>query len=292
MRIQNRETEQKILDKLIRWGETRDDVRAIILTGSRANPNSQVDNFSDYDPIIIVNNIHPYLSDEWLGDFGDVLVVYRDPIRIEFGFERFTLVTQYEDGLKIDFTLWPVDILRSVIEQMKLPDYLDIGYKVLLDKDALASHLEPPTYKAYIPSMPTPEQYQEIVNNFFSESPYVAKHLSRGDLIPAKYLLDMMMKFENLRTMMEWRMEIDHEWSVKPGAYGKGLKKYIASEIWAGLESTYVGAGTEENWKALFDTINLFRDIAREVATTLGYTYPQDMDDRVMRYLQRIHGMY
>jgi aminoglycoside 6-adenylyltransferase len=89
--------------------------------------------------------------------------------------------------------------------------------------------------------------------------------------------------------MLEWRMEIDHGWSVKPGAHGKGLKKYVAPETWARLESTYVGAGTEENWQALFDTISLFRDMAKEVGTALGYAYPQDLDNRVIQYLSRIH---
>jgi hypothetical protein len=48
--------------------------------------------------------------------------------------------------------------------------------------------------------------------------------------------------------MLEWRMETAHGWSVKPGAYGKGLKQYIEPELWSDLESTYVGAGLEENW--------------------------------------------
>ena len=52
-----------------------------------------------------------------------------------------------------------------------------------------------------------------------------------------------------------------------------------------------MGAGTEENWKALFDTIALFRDVAQEVAVARGYTYPQEIDNRVVRYLHDVKGL-
>lgn len=281
-------TEIEILEWLNKWGKAREDVRAIILTSSRSNPNAQIDRFSDYDPILVVTDIKRYIDDRWLGDFGKVLTVYRDPIRIEYGFERFTRVTQYEDGLKIDFSVWPVGLLKSILELPALPDYLDIGYRVILDKDKLTVSLKAPTYKAYIPVPPTESEYLTLIEEHLSEANYVAKHLCRGDLIPAKYILDTTMKFEDLRKMLEWQMEIEHNWSIKPGAYGKGLQKYIKPEIWDKLVKTYVGTETEENWKALFATIDLFREVAEEVGKALGYTYPVGLYERSMQYLKKI----
>jgi len=86
-------------------------------------------------------------------------------------------------------------------------------------------------------------------------------------------------------------MEIDYNWSVKTGAYGKGLKKRLKPEIWSELESTYVGAGLEENWDALFKTIDLFRKVAIEVADHLRYEYLQDLDRRVMEYLHKVKNL-
>jgi len=90
-------------------------VRAMLLTSSRADPKAHLDLFSDYDVILVVTDIHPFFEDRtWLQDFGQVLVVYRDPIRLDYGLEAFAYITQYEDGTKIDFTLWPVEtIIRS-----------------------------------------------------------------------------------------------------------------------------------------------------------------------------------
>lgn len=98
------------------------------------------------------------------------------------------------------------------------------------------------------------------------------------------------MKQGSLRIMLEWRMEIDCQWETRPGVSGKGLKKHLPPGRWAELERTYVGADLEDNWAALFDTITLFRKVSREVATHLGYEYPQDLDDRVMVYLRTVQA--
>ena len=239
--------EQSILSKLTQWAEGQTAIQAMLLTISRTNPNAELDEFSDYDIILAVKDIQPFLKDErWLEDFGTVLTVYRDPVQLEYGFERFIRVTQYEDGTKIDYSIWPVGLLTRIAQEPELPDYLDAGYKVLVDKDNLTKGIKPPSYKAYIPSVPTEREYQITVEHFLSNTSYVAKHIRRDDLIPLKYCQGIM-KLEYLLTMLEWLMEIENGWTVKPGAYGKGLKKRIRPELWAELENTYVGADKEEN---------------------------------------------
>ena len=54
------------------------------------------------------------------------------------------------------------------------------------------------------------------------------------------------MRFQLLRKKLDYRMEIDHNWSLNTGAYGKGLKKLLFPEIWSDLERTYIGAGEKE----------------------------------------------
>ena len=281
----------EILDTVIQWAEELDPIRAVLLTSTRAVPSATVDIFSDYDIVLIVEDIRPFYEDRtWLENFGRVLVVYSEPIQpvANYGIEVFIDVTQYEDGLKIDFSLWPVELIREIAANPGLPAYLDIGYSVLLDKDHLTERLTAPTYKAYIPRPPTEHTYQTVIENFLSDAPYVAKNLWRDELLPTKYSLDTVMKHKYLRQMLEWRIEINHNWSVKPGAEGKGLKKGLPSEIWAELESTYVGAGTVENWEALFKTISLFRKVAIEVGDSIGYKYPHDLHQRVLAYLERV----
>ena len=263
-----------VIAGLIRWAGARADVRAVLLTSTRTRPEYMVDPFSDYDVILAVTNIQPYFTDRgWLGDFGPVLVVYRDQIREDLGCERFAYITQYEtDRLKIDFTVLEMDWLRRVAQLPNLPDELDVGYQVLLDKNGLARDLRPPTYRAFIPTPPSEATYLELIEVFFHEATYVAKHLWRGDLLPAKMCLQTMR--DKLRTMLEWQMGIDTGWTVKTGAYGKGLQRYVAPEIWAALEDTFTGADTAQNWDAMLKTIALFRRVAQPVGAHLGYPLP------------------
>ena len=283
-----------VFDKLVRWAEQRSAIRAMLLTSTRAVPNATVDFLSDYDVILIVEDIHPFFEDRrWLGDFGEVLVVYWDPIHPdpEHGNEKTANVTQYADGLKIDFTLWPVELFQKISRAPALQAELDAGYRVLLDKDGLTQGMKPPTYRAYIPTRPTNEVYQLLVNDFFSDVPYMAKCLLRGELLPSKWCLDYDMKHVLLRPMLEWRVGVEHNWYVPTGSLGKGLKKQLPSEIWSQLENTYAGANARDNWEALFRTINLFRQVALEVGISLGYEYPLELDQRVTAFAQKMQGI-
>ena len=96
------------------------------------------------------------------------------------------------------------------------------------------------------------------------------------------------MKHIYLRQLLEWRMEIDHGWSVAAGNLGKGLKQRLPPDIWTALEQTYVGARIEDNWEALTHTLALFRQVAVEVGAHLGYAYPDDVHQRVSAYVEQI----
>ena len=264
----------------------------MLLTSTRAVPNAVVDVLSDYDVILILTDIRLFAeSRDWLEDFGRVLTLYCDPIYPDGEFERSGNVIQYESGLKIDFTLWPVGLLRRIIAESQLPAELDAGYRVLLDKDHLTDDLRLPTYQAYIPTVPTERVYHECIEDFFLIAIYIAKLLWRDDLMAAKYIMDGMMKQERLLPMLEWQVEVTHGWSVKVGPYGRGLKKWLRPDLWAALESTYVDAHPGANWAALDRQIDLFRRVAIEVSGQLGYVYLHDLDRRTVAYIQKVKAL-
>jgi aminoglycoside 6-adenylyltransferase len=188
---------REVIRRLTLWADRKYSVRAMLLTSTRANPDATVDVISDYDAVLVVEDVRPCFEDRsWLGDFGEVLVAYWDPIYPDpdHGIEQTGNVTQYESGLKIDFTLWPTALPRRIAQAPALPDELDAGYAVLLDKDGLFDTMSPPSYGAYVPDRPDEGTYLTVVNDFLSDAPYVAKHLWRDELLPAKWCLDYDMK--------------------------------------------------------------------------------------------------
>jgi len=284
--------QQHVIEKLVRWGEAEPLLRAAILTSSRAIPQAHTDRFSDYDVILILTSIDRFFADRsWLEAFGSVLALYRDPLILQRGFQRSAYVTQYEDGLKIDFNLWPVELLKQIVAEPQLPTEFDAGYKVLIDKDNLTVGLKSPTYRGYIPTPPTETEYHDKIESFFLDTTYVAKFLWRADLMAAKHILENSLKQDHLLPMFEWRIQIDHDWSLKLGPYGRGLKQWLPQDLWADLENTYTGAVLETNWTALFQTINLMRRVATEVGEALGFRYPDELEQRVRRYLHRVKDL-
>ncbi len=282
---------QDSISTLVQWVAAQQPVRAVLITSTRAVPGAPLDILSDYDVILVVEDIHPFVADRtWLNDFGEVLVAYWDPIHPDavFKIDVCSNVTQYADGLKIDFTLWPVALFQQIVAALSLPAELDAGYRVLLDKDGLTGTMRPPTFTAYVPNPPSLEAYQTWVNDFLSDAPYVAKGLWRDELLPAKWCLDYDMKHVYLRQMLEWRMEIEYDWSIPAGFLGKGLKKRLPPDLWAQVEEAFAGGKVADNWEALARTMALFRQVAVEVGMSLGYVYPHDLHERVEAYVERI----
>jgi len=287
--MDNSAVEKMVINQLYKWGESHPLVRAMLLTSTRAVPGAAVDILSDYDVILVVLDVQPFFQHRaWLDDFGNVLALYRDPLEVFYGFPKAGYVVQFEDGLKIDFNIWSVSSLQALTAEPLLLPELDAGYQVLLDKDHLTEGFKLPTYSAYIPKPPSESEYQEVIEVFFLEAIYVAKYLWREDLVAAKYVLDQFMKQEHLRPLLEWRLEIDHHWMVKPGLYGRGLKKWLRQDLWDDLINTYTGVGLEESWEALYKTITLMRKTALEVGAKLGFIYPEDLEQRTLAYLQKV----
>lgn len=285
--------QNQVVSRLVTWAAGRPDVRAVLLTSTRAKPGT-VETLSDYDVVVVVDDIQLYAVDRtWLGAFGEVLVMYQDPVQDPhgLGFGQFGTVTQFADGLHIDFTLWPVGLLRQIVTARLLPGDLDDGYQVLYDPDGLAARLHAPTYRVFVPRPPTAAAFAQWVEEFYSDVPYVAKCLWRDELLPARWCLDFDMKHVYLRQMLEWQVATETGWAAPAGGMGKGLKRRLDPELWQALEATYVDGRISANWQSLFDTLALFRRAGQQVAERLGYTFPIDLDERVAALARRIQNL-
>jgi len=69
------------LDAIVRWADGNDNVRAVLLTSTRARPDTTPDRWSDYDIRLVVRQVEPLLTDRsWVEAFGEVIVAYWDPL--------------------------------------------------------------------------------------------------------------------------------------------------------------------------------------------------------------------
>lgn len=277
-----------VIGSLVRWASTSEDIRCVLLTGSRAEDSKPLDEFSDFDVLLFVDNVENVVGrEDWVEWRGPALVRYRE-IRDSDGYEVAADLVFYEDGVKMDFTVAPYAALQSMVETGTLPEDLDAGYRTLVDKDGITSRLPEPSGGAYIPKAPREEEYLDLVGEFWWETFYVAKSLVRRELLPAKYSLDSVMKLQLLRRALEWWVGVESDWRVPTGALGRGLADQLEPELWSEFEKTYVGPGMEENWEALLRTTELFEHVARKVGEALGFEYPEGLSESARTRLIRI----
>lgn len=283
--------ENEVLTKMVAWAEASPPIRALLLTSSRARPGGPVDILSDYDLILAVTEAERFGREEtWLLHYGEPIVRWGDEGE-RLGLTTYFRSAIYADYVKIDYTIWPDTLLRLVAESPALLEELDEGYRVLLDKDGATTRWKPPTHQAFIPSLPTEEEYRTLVEECFWVATYVAKSLWREEIIFARWVLTADLRDGALRRMLEWRMEIDHGWSARPGVHGRRLKALLSADTWAELVESYAEPGSENDWTALWRTMALFRRVAEEVASVLGFVYPQDTDKQMNVFLREVQHM-
>ena len=286
-----RAREGEVLGRIVAWAREQPLVRAVALESSRTVAGAPLDRFSDYDILLVVEDTaHFSDSDDWQRFLGEPLTRFGDA-KETLGFTTYFRLVFYQDHTKVDYAIWPVELLRAVVEQQEPTDLLDWGYRVLVDKDVLAARLPAPTHTAHIPGKPTEREYLALVEEFWWEATYVAKNLWRDELVMARYNLDVVMRSELLLPLLEWRVEIDRDWSWKPGMAGRGLKRALPPDLWAAFERTYAGPGIPENWDAAFAMTALFRQVARKVGQALGFAYPEAMDRGVSAYLEEVRQL-
>jgi aminoglycoside 6-adenylyltransferase len=262
-----------------------------VLTSSRARPGGAVDALSDHDVILVVSDPAALAADDrWQSAYGRPLARWGDEHEL-LGLPFSFLGIVHDDWTKVDYMIWPEKLLERIAADETLPDVLDVGYRVLFDRTGATERWPAPTYRAHIPSPPTQAEYDALAEELWWSASYVAKGLWRGEVVFAKFALDVDMKLGVLRRFLEWRIEIANDWSVKPGAYGRGLERLLDPETAAELAATYVGSGIEENWEALFATTALFRRVAGDVADALALSYPQELDDRASGYLAAVRAL-
>jgi aminoglycoside 6-adenylyltransferase len=259
-------------------------IRAVVLNGSRANPQAQRDIFQDFDITYLVTETAFFKHNlGWLNRFGERMILQMPDNSGWPGYEdSFTYLVQFLDGHRIDMTILPVSQTWLIGE--------DSLHQILLDKDGLLPKLLPPSERDYLPQPPTAESFARSCNEFWWVSTYIAKGLWREQAIYAHYLLERILRAELLQ-MLTWYLGWQTDFAVNLGQYGKYFERYLEPSLWAQLQKTYAPAEYTAMWTALFAMTDLFRRVARPLAEAFELDYPYQDDERVSVHLAHIHRL-
>lgn len=273
-------SEQEMLDLIIGTARDDDRIRAVIMNGSRANPNAPRDRFQDFDIVYAVTDVAPFWHNlAWIDRFGERMIVQmpedmQDPPPSRDG--GFVYLVQFMDGNRIDLGIYPIDQAR-----VRAQDSLSM---LLLDKDGVIGPLPPPSERDYLPRPPSAKAFADCCNEFWWVCPYVAKGLWRGEFLYARYMLDEVVRAE-LMKMLTWYIGVQTGFSANPGKFGKYFQRYLTPAQWVLLLQTFADGSDAQTWDALAAMGRLFREAALQVAAHFGFDYPVGDDERVSGYV-------
>lgn len=276
-------SEQEMLELIVSTAKNDERIRAVIMNGSRANPNAPRDIMQDFDIVYIVTDVASFKKDHgWINRFGEMMIMQlpddmQDPPPGDD--DGFAYLMQFMDGNRIDLSLFPVARLDELAR-----DSLSL---LLLDKDGIIEPFASPSERDYLPRPPTAKAFFDCCNEFWWVCPYVAKGLWREEIVYARYMFDQVIR-PQLMKMLTWYVGVKTGFLGNPGAYGKYLGRYLEPDLWDRLQRIYADADYEHTWEALFAMSNLFRTVAVAVAAHFGFEYPHSDDARVSAHLRHM----
>lgn len=256
-----------IMDK----AQSDKNIRAVLMWGSRVDPDATHDQYCDYDIVYIIDDIRPYTNDDtWVSYFGDILIMqkaedwYKHPYDYESK-EVFMYLMQFTDGNRIDLCLTDVTNVKH-LEEAKEP------LKVLLDKDDAYAYLEQEASGQFNIEKPSNMEFFNTCNEFWWLSLNVAKGLCREELMYVKYFMEHL-QMDMFLKMLSWKIGYEYSFAISTGKAHKYLKRYLTDEELNRLHQMLPSGAYEDIWKSLVQMGTWFNELAVYISSVFSFTY-------------------
>lgn len=282
-------SEREMYERILRFAREREEIRAVILNGSRANPTVPRDCFQDFDVVYVVTSTQPFIQDKsWISYFGTIAVMQEpdssvlfedgNPPECSYGY-----LMQFEDGNRIDCTYQRVDWAQSHYGEDRLT-------LLLLDKDGAFALPAAPNDRDYWVKRPTSKEFAGCCNEFWWVATYVAKGLWRQELLFSLEHLNAYVR-PMLHRMLSWEAGVRTGFSMSVGKCEKYLPALLSLEHTQLLLKTYPTADSQCIWDALFAMAELFHQSAVFVADAMGLSYDCVQEEGSLGHIRRVYAV-
>lgn len=274
-------------ERVAEFARDRDDVRAVIVFGSRAREDRPADEWSDVDLILVTTAADRYLQEnEWLAELGDPWLYCRKETPVGGFQERHVL---FDDGLEADLVPISLDILAELDE---LPTgvlaLLARGNRFLVDKDGLegvmADLVADFDVEAHERRLPDREAFHNQVHEAYYRAFWSAKKLRRGELWSAKWGIDASLKYDCLLPMLRWHAVAVHDRAAWHA--GRFLEEWADERALEELTAAFGTYDERDCWEALFATLAVFRWVTDETASALDVEQPATVEERTVSLIE------
>jgi aminoglycoside 6-adenylyltransferase len=124
----------ELKQRIVEWAILQDDIRLVILVGSRARTENPGSEYSDLDILLFTDAYEAYLLDhKWTENFGQVFLAIEG--RTVADNPEIKVVYDHFQG--IDFVFAPANMIQFIAQMTELPDIFLRGHSVWLDKEGV-----------------------------------------------------------------------------------------------------------------------------------------------------------
>ena len=259
-----------------------ENIRAVLLTGSRADKDCPEDCYQDFDVVYFVKEVEPYWDNmAWVEENFGKPAVLQKPESMSLippdGDGKFVYLMLFPDGNRIDLSITAEEYVHDGEPAI-----------LLLDKDGTFPKFEVDPEHWYV-KKPDAKEFSDCCNEFHWCLNNVAKGIARDELSYAMQMKDNYVR-EMLILMLGWYVGTMHEFQVSVGKMGKYFKNLLPKEMYESFRRTYSGAEQEQMWQATFEMLYLFGRVAREVAERLGFVYDEEEEQGIEKYMKLVRG--
>jgi aminoglycoside 6-adenylyltransferase len=260
-----------IYKKFLDYCQKNDKILAVYLEGSRVYAEKYIDDFSDYDFLVIVSDIESFVADDdFLSNFGEILIMQKpsDSFASHYNYgskEPYTYLVQYASLERIDLNFVDVsNCLKYIDKSEPMIEILNKGKTsfVEVSNDIKVFNLKKPSEKEYF----------DCVNEFYWISLYVKKALNRKEYINAikiynDYYIKMLMR------MIGFRIGFDKDYSVSLGKNYRFIKNYLKLEEYDFIKSLFYVSSVKDLEEKLIKAIEWFEINSKKVSSLLDFEY-------------------
>lgn len=290
---------EELLARLRAWGEAEDDVRGVILFGSRARASRPADRWSDVDLLVVCRDPAARLgSTDWLEQLGEARISFLETNPVDGEQERRVL---FANGLDADLSfvqarrlrllsfalgrarwLVPRSLRREARTRAQaLAVIMRPGYRILLDKDGVLEQVVALALRQP-PPLPQERRLEEIASDFWYHAVWTAKKLRRGELWMAKGCCDAYLKDRVAEVLSLGRERPDGLSAVR------FIDEALDAETAQLLRESHAKYDRADLARALTVTLDLFAGAVRQTSERLGLTLDESEEEFARAEVARV----
>ena len=263
--------ETEMLDLILQTAKNLQ-VKAVAMSGSRADTKTPKDEFQDYDVVYIVDDLDNLTSNiSWLDRFGKRIIEQE----VRLGHSHLFLML-FEDGNRIDLTLCPKEHIKEWVDS-------ESKFIVLEDEKGLFESYSPSPKRFWIHPA-TETDFKNSCNEFWWVSSYVVKGICRNQLIYATDHLYSICQQELLK-VLAWQAA-SNKGTVDVGKKYKYLFNYLPAEKEKEFSKLLDFSSIDKITQSLLATMQLFHKEAHSLAQKMGFDYDKEVADKMIEYAE------